>query len=42
MNIFRFENPDYLYALLALPILIIVWFIVIKNSEKKPFTIRRH
>ncbi len=34
MNIFRFENPDYLYALLALPILIIVWFIVIRIQKK--------
>ena len=34
MNIFRFENPEYLYALIAMPILILVWIILINRQKK--------
>ncbi len=34
MNIFRFENPDFLYALLAIPVLLIIWLVLIKIQKK--------
>lgn len=34
MMIFRFENPDFLYALLIIPVLLIVWFLLIKLQKK--------
>ena len=34
MNIFRFENPEFLYALLLIPILLIIWYISIKTQKK--------
>ncbi len=35
MKIFRFESPEFLYALLAIPVLLIVWLIIIKAQKKK-------
>jgi len=35
MKIFRFENPEFLYGLIAIPILLIIWFIIIKAQKKK-------
>lgn len=33
MNLFRFANPDYLYLLLALPVLVVLW--ILYNIRKK-------
>jgi len=35
MNIFRFEHPDYLYGLILIPILLVVWYILIRAQKKK-------
>ena len=33
MNIFRFENPEFLYALLLIPVLLIIWLVLIKTQK---------
>ena len=32
---FRFENPEYLYLLIALPLLAIIWLVTIRQRKKK-------
>jgi len=33
MNIFRFENPEFLYAMLLIPVLLLIWLILIKTQK---------
>lgn len=35
MNIFRFENPEYLYGLILIPVLLLFWIISIRIQKKK-------
>ncbi len=35
MNIFRFEHPEYLYALIIVPILFVIWLAIIGLQKKK-------
>jgi len=34
MNIFRFENPEFLYALILMPVLLLIWLVLIKTQKK--------
>jgi len=34
MNILRLENPDFLFALLIIPVLLIIWYVLIKVQKK--------
>jgi len=35
MKIFRFENPEFLYALIAVPFILVIWLIILKAQKKK-------
>jgi len=35
MKIFRFESPEFLYALIAIPILLVIWLVILKAQKKK-------